>query len=79
MALATPEPMVNRLLGALPPRARQRILQRCEPVELAYGTVLCDSGEHIRHIYFPTGCFISLVAVLKNKASLEVGLIGDEG
>ncbi|MDB5976299.1 MAG: Crp/Fnr family transcriptional regulator [Nevskia sp.] len=71
--------MVNRLLEALPPRARQRILQRCEPVELVYGTVLCESGEHIRHIYFPTGGFISLVAVLKNEASLEVGLIGNEG
>ena len=79
MPLAIPGPLLNRLLGSLPRKAQQRMLQRCEPVELAYGLVLCEPGEHIRHVYFPTGGFISLVTVLKSKASLEVGLIGNEG
>lgn len=79
MPHATPAPVANRLLGALPRQVQQRMQQRCEPVELVYGEVLCESGEHIRHVYFPTSGFISLVTVLKSKASLEVGLIGDEG
>ena len=79
MSLAIPGPVVNRLLGTLPRKVQQRMLQRCEPVELAYGLILNESGEHIRHVYFPTSSFISLVTVLKSKASLEVGLIGNEG
>ncbi len=79
MSHATPPPVVNRLLGALPQQARQRMLQRCEPVELAFGTILSEPGEHIRHVYFPTDSFISLIAALEDQASLEVGLIGNEG
>ena len=79
MSHATPPPAVNRLLGALPQQARQRMLQRCEPVELAFGTILSEPGEHIRHVYFPTDSFISLIAALDDQASLEVGLIGNEG
>ena len=79
MSHATPPPVLNRLLGSLPRPARQRMLQRCEPVELAFGTILSEPGEHIRHVYFPTGGFISLIAALADQASLEVGLIGNEG
>ena len=70
---------VNRLLAALPPASQRRMLRVCEPVELVFGDILCQPGERIRHVYFPINCFISLVAALKGPASLEVGLIGDEG
>ena len=79
MSHATPPPVVNRLLGSLPRQARQRMLERCEPVELVFGTILSEPGEHIRHVYFPTTSFISLIAALEDQASLEVGLIGSEG
>ncbi len=55
------------------------MLQRCEPVELLFGTVLCEPGDRIRHVHFPIGGFISLVAMVDGKSSLEVGLIGNEG
>ena len=79
MSHATPPPAVNRLLGSLPRQARQRMLERCEPVDLVFGTILSEPGEHIRHVYFPTSSFISLIAALEDQASLEVGLIGNEG
>jgi CRP-like cAMP-binding protein len=72
-------PVVNRLIDALPHKARLSIRKECELVELSFGDVLCEPGERIRDVYFPTGSFISLVAAVADGASLEVGLVGNEG
>jgi CRP-like cAMP-binding protein len=69
----------NRLLTALPGRDRQHLLARCEQVELRLGDVLCRAGERMRHVFFPTDSFISLITPIDGRASLEVGLVGDEG
>ena len=71
--------IANRLLGALPRKDRQRVAAGCEPVELAVAEVLCEPGARIRHAYFPANSFISLAAPVDGRASLEVGLIGNEG
>jgi CRP-like cAMP-binding protein len=70
---------VNRLLAALPRKDRQRILAGCEPVELGFSEVLAEPGGRIRHVYFPTQSIISLTTPTEGCASLEVGLVGDEG
>jgi CRP-like cAMP-binding protein len=69
----------NRLLGSLPRQDRQHLLALCEQVELRFSDVLCKPGAPIRHVYFPTDSFISLITPIDGRANLEVGLVGDEG
>jgi Crp-like helix-turn-helix domain len=71
--------MNNRLLDALLPSDRKRLLEHCQRVELILADVLCDAGEPIRHVYFPVRSFISMISPVGTRASLEVGLVGDEG
>jgi hypothetical protein len=69
----------NLLLAMVPDAERVRLTARCEPVELSFGEVLCQQGSRIRHVYFPTGGFISLLAQFNKRLGLEVGLVGVEG
>jgi hypothetical protein len=69
----------NELINLLPPKDRARLLGICEPVELALSQVLSERGVATRHVYFPTGAFISLVTPLDGKPALEVGMVGREG
>ena len=69
----------NRLLAGLTSKDRQHLLARCEQVELRFADVLCEPGEPLRHVFFPTDSFISLITPIDDRAGLEVGLVGDEG
>jgi CRP-like cAMP-binding protein len=69
----------NLLLTALPSAERRRLTALCEPIELTFGQVLCEQGARIRHVYFPSGGFISLISTLDDRPKLEVGLVGSEG
>jgi CRP-like cAMP-binding protein len=75
----SPTPSKNHLIAVLPRQDRQRLLARCEQVDLSIGEVLCSPGEPIRDVFFPVDSFISLIAPIDGHAGLEVGLVGDEG
>lgn len=79
MPNAKPAPATNHLLEALPRKDRQHFLVGCEPVDLAFAEVLAEPGERIRHVYFPTQSFVSLVSPIGGCDSLEVGMVGNEG
>lgn len=72
-------PIVNRLLEVLPRNARDRLLKECELVSLVLDSVLCVRDRSYRHVYFPLGGSISLVATVGAHPPLEIALIGNEG
>jgi CRP-like cAMP-binding protein len=55
------------------------MLAACETVDLVFADTLYTPGERLSHAYFPTQSFISLIMPIDDSASLEVGLIGNEG
>ena len=69
----------NRILAALPHKASRRFLSALTPVDLPLGRVLYKAGTASRHVYFPTDCMVSLLAVADRGNGLEVGLVGAEG
>ena len=79
MAPIKPAAVGTRLLATLPRKDRQRFLAGCEQVELIFSEVLANTGQRIRHVRFPTKGFVSLTTPIIGAASLEAGLIGDEG
>lgn len=76
---ATSAPSVNRLLAALPEHEQDCLLAHCDTVNLRFAEVLAEPGEPIDHVWFPTGSAIAQIRRIDAHASLEVGLIGDEG
>ena len=82
MALPTQQPhdpRDNHLLAALPPAERERLLAHLQFVPMPLGKVLYESGDTLRHVYFPTDSIVSLLYVLENGASAEISVVGNDG
>lgn len=69
----------NALLGLLPEEELSRLLPYLERVTLTLGQSLCESGQHMSHVYFPLDAIVSLLCVMENGASTEIAVVGHEG
>ncbi len=69
----------NHLLAALPAAEFARIEPRLEGVSLNLGEVLYESGDQMTHVYFPTTAIISLLYIMENGATAEIGIAGSNG
>jgi CRP-like cAMP-binding protein len=69
----------NRLLAALPEKEFARIWPHLTPVTLAQGEVLYESGERQEYIYFPTTSLVSLLYIMEDGATAEIGMVGSDG
>jgi CRP-like cAMP-binding protein len=76
---AKTQPSANRLLGSLPAVEYERLLSSLHRVILPFGEVIADASERLRAAYFPTTCVVSLVCGMRDGATSEVGLIGNDG
>ena len=74
-----PDPRQNNILDALPAEERERLFPHLTLVEMPLGMVLYEAGEALRHIYFPTDSIVSLLYVMKDGASAEIAVVGNEG
>ena len=69
----------NRLLMNLPRAQSSKILLKAQAVSLPVHTVLNHADEAIQFVYFINTGLASILTVLKNGKSVEVGLTGKEG
>ncbi len=74
-----PHPRHNRLLAALPPEEYDEVLPALEPVALAPGMVLYESGDPQPYLYFPDSGMVSLLYLLEDGGSTELAVTGSEG
>ena len=79
MPQGTPGPVRNRLLANLPPEEYERLLPHLGHVSFALGEVIYESGGRQSYIYFPTTAIISLLYLMENGSSAEMGVAGCEG
>lgn len=75
----TPTPAQNHFLAALPTDVRNRLRPHLERVPLPLGKVLYESGDALRHVYFPTDSIVSMLYVMESGASAEISVVGNEG
>lgn len=72
-------PRQNHLLAALIKADYERLTHGLELVHMPLGQVLCESGGHMKYVYFPTTSIISLLYVMEDGASAEIAVVGNEG
>ncbi|MCW8906614.1 MAG: Crp/Fnr family transcriptional regulator [Sedimenticola sp.] len=72
-------PLQNHLLAALPAEDFKRLEPHLELIPMPLGEALYESGNELRHVYFPTTSIISLLYVMRDGASAEIAVVGNEG
>ena len=75
----TDDALMNHLLAALPADEFARLKAELEPVSLSLGEVIYESGEQLKYIYFPTTAIISLLYIMENGSTAEIGMAGNDG
>jgi len=69
----------NHLLAALPAAELVRFSEGATIAPMPLGHVLYESGDEMRHVYFPTTSIVSLLYVMENGSSAEIAIVGNEG
>ncbi len=73
------EPRQNHLLAALPPKEYEHLAANLELVPMPLGHVLYESGSELRYAYFPTTAIVPLLYVMRDGATTEIAVVGNEG
>jgi CRP-like cAMP-binding protein len=73
------DPRQNKVLAALHPAERERLLPHLQLVPMPLGKIVYESGDTLRHVYFPTDSIVSLLYVMRDGASAEISVVGNEG
>jgi CRP-like cAMP-binding protein len=74
-----PETSRNHLLATISLDEQRRWAPFIEPIQMPLGHVLYESGDTLRHVYFPTTAIVCLLYVMECGASAEIAVVGNEG
>ncbi|AFY58226.1 cAMP-binding protein [Rivularia sp. PCC 7116] len=75
----SPSLSANQLLMGLPSEEYKRLVPYLKPVSLSLGQVIYEPKQLIKEVYFPLEAMISLVSIMKDNSTTEIGLVGNEG
>jgi CRP-like cAMP-binding protein len=78
-AIPAPRSDENKILAALRRSDTPGLLPTLEPVTLAQGTVIYEPDTEIDYVYFPETAIFSMLSMMKDGSTVEVGPVGDEG
>lgn len=67
------------MLSNLPVEEFDFLKPHLEPVSFAAGDIIFQTGDSIRHVYFPLNGMVSLLSVTEQGNSVEIGFTGNEG
>ena len=70
---------INRLLAALAPEDFAALEPHLDAVSFPRGQVLYEPGDPITYAYFPQDAVVSLVNIMEDGGSVEIGVFGREG
>lgn len=74
-----PDPRDNYILACLPEDEYARVEPHLVPMDVDLGQVFYESGDRIQHAFFPTSSIVSLLYVMENGATAEIGVVGNDG
>lgn len=69
----------NKILAALPADDLESIATKLEVIDFNIDMAFHRVQDPIKHVYFPTEGIVSLVTLLEDGTTVEVGVIGREG
>jgi CRP-like cAMP-binding protein len=72
-------PKQNHILAALPAVDYVRLVPELELIAMPLGWAVYESHATLGYLYFPTTSIVSLLYIMKNGASAEIAVIGNEG
>ena len=79
MDIRTPPVGTNGILHRLPAKVQALLAPHLRKVPLVSGAVIHETASPINFVYFPLSGMVSMLAVLRNGAAIETGVIGREG
>ena len=69
----------NHLLAVLPADDFSRVQSKLAAVSFKLGDVLYESGDKMDYAFFPTTAIVSMLYVMENGATAEIGVVGNDG
>ena len=69
----------NYLLAALPADEFALVKSKLKSVFFKLGDVLYDSGDRMDYAFFPTTAIISMLYIMEDGRTAEIGVVGNDG